>query len=197
MNRLFYHGFEPEYYLSEGVRRMIDIINSGGVKLRNESRGIDSNILSHICLYRKNMNFDYSSPEFLIKSARAGWIDNCMVFVISDDIKATYIPPNVEVEGFGLKTNLVDEWRCLENIPLDKIIGIALPLNSIQITLDGKNPLADENEVHELKEAIKELKKICAQYGLKTFNSEIKDFTDILDKQYSISHLSEQEQEID
>ena len=197
MNRLFYYGFEPVDYLSEEVRHMIDIINSGGIKLRSESRGIDGNMLNHICLYRKNMDFDYSSPDFLTKSARAGWIDNCMVFVISDDIQATYIPPNTELEGFGLKTNLVDEWRCLENIPLDKIIGIALPLNSIQITLEGKDPLADENEIRKLKEAITELKKICDQYGLKTFNSEIKDFTDILDEQYSISHLSEQEQVID
>lgn len=197
MNRLFYHGFEPVDYLSEEVRHVIDIINSGGIKLRNESRGIDDNMLNHICLYRKNMDFDYSSPEFFTKSARAGWIDNCMVFVISDDIQATYIPPNTELEGFGLKTNLVDEWRCLQNIPLDKIIGIALPLNSIQSTLEGKDFLADENEISKLKEAIAELKKICDQYGLKTFNSEIKDFTDILDEQYSISHLSEQEQVID
>lgn len=142
----------------------------------------------------KNIDFDYSSPDCINQTARSGWINNCMVFVISDDIQATYIPPDTELEGFGLKTNLVDEWRCLENIPLDKIIGVALPLNSIQNILKGENLLADENEIRELKQAITELKKICDKYGVKTFNSEIKDFTDILDEQYSITHLSEQEQ---
>lgn len=197
MNRLFYHGFEFVGYLSEGVKQVIDIINSGGIKKRNESRENDDNLLSHICLYRKNMNFDYDSPDYSFQSARAGWIDNCMVFVISDDIQATYIPPNTELEGFGLKTDLVDEWRCLENIPLNKIIGIALPLNSIQDTLKGKNPFADENEIDRLKETMIELKEICAKHGLKTFNSEIKNFTDKIDEQYSISHLIEQDQVID
>lgn len=197
MNRLFYHGFEPAGYLSDGVRHVIDIINSGGIKKRNKSRENDDNLLNHICLYRKNMNFDYDSPDYFLQSARAGWIDNCMVFVISDDIQATYIPPNTELEGFGLKTNLVDEWRCLDNIPLNKIIGIALPLDSIQDTLKGRSPFADENEIHRLKETLKELKEICAKHGLKTFNSEIKNFTDKIDKQYSISNSIEQNQVID
>ena len=43
---------------------------------------------------------------------------------------------------------------------LDKIKGIALPLNLIQITLEGIDLLADENEISRLKEAIAELKKI-------------------------------------
>ena len=35
-----------------------------------------------------------------------------------------------------------------------------------------------------------ELKRICDKYGLKTFNSEIKDFTDELDAQALTSELS-------
>lgn len=195
MKRFFYHGIEPYGDISEAVRSVIDIIKDGGIKLRSECSGSDDENLKHICLYRKNMEFDYSSPDFVPRSARPGWIDRCMVFVISGDIQATYIPPYTKVEGFGKETDLVDEWRCLENIPLDKIIGIALPLDLIKKTLNGEDPCAEEGDILRLREALEELKTLTDKYGLKTFNSETKDFTDKLDEQYS--QLSEQEEVIE
>ena len=195
MKRFFYHGIEPYGDISEAVRSVIDIIKDGGIKLRSECSGCDDENLKHICLYRKNMDYDYNSPTPIPRSARDGWIDRCMVFVISGDIQATYIPPYTKIEGFGNETNLVDEWRCLENIPLDKIIGIALPLDLIKKTLNGEDPYAEDGDILRLREALEELKTLTDKYGLKTFNSETKDFTDKLDEQYS--QLSEQEEVIE
>ena len=104
-----------------------------------------------------------------------------MVFVISDDIKAEYLPPNVRVEGLGLPTDLVDEWRCLENIPLSKIIGIAVPLDSLKKALEGKDSMYSIEEIKELREILIELKGICNKIGLKVYNSEEENFTDKLD----------------
>lgn len=183
MSHLFYHGFEPWDYV-ESIQHMIEIINSGGLKKRNTVINLDDDNLSHICLYRKNESFDYNAPNSLQKSARGGWIDSCMVFVVSSDISASYLPPNIKKEGYGLKTNLVDEWRCFEDIPLDKIIGVAIPLNSIKDALDGKDEFYNEEEITRLKEKLIELKEICDKLNLRTFNSEIKNFTDKIDEQY-------------
>ena len=105
---LYYHGFEPFRNLSESVKHLIDIINHGELKLRDEKNPI----LQHICLYRKNDNYDYSSPKAKKESARYSWIDHCIVFVISGGIKATYLPPHTTIDGLGLPPDQVDEWRC-------------------------------------------------------------------------------------
>lgn len=57
MSHLFYHGFEPYGDLSESVKQMMNIINCGGIKLRNESRGNDDKQIASICLYRKKYRF--------------------------------------------------------------------------------------------------------------------------------------------
>lgn len=184
MKRYFYHGIEPDISLYETIEILITIIESGGIKRRNIINGIEDNELNHICLYKKNENYDYAAPDVLLDSARGGWIDNCMVFVISDEINARHIEPNVDTGGYGLKTNLVDEWRCFADIPLDKIIGIALPLDSISKALEGKNEFLYDEEIDILKNDLLKLKELCNKYGFKLFNSEEKDFVDKLDSQH-------------
>jgi len=106
-----------------------------------------------------------------------------MVFIISNDINAKYLPPNVEVEGFGLPTNLVDEWRCFENIPLSKVVGIAIPLENLKAVLEGKDEFSDEEEIIKLKSCLMQLIDVCNKKGFKIYNSNEKDFTDKIDLQ--------------
>lgn len=197
MRHYFYHGFDPGYIDKESVEHMLRIINSGGIKTRKELGGHQDEGFNHVCLYRKNDNYDYTSDDMFLKSARAGWINNCMVFVISDDIDAKYLPPDTEVEGMGLPTNLVDEWRYFDDIPLNKIVGLALPLDSFKTALDGKDPILTSEEIEELREALKELKQVCDKLGLKVFNSEKKDFTDLLDSKLQLGESEKDEQEED
>ena len=198
MKRYFYHGFEPYYTDSEAVDHMLEIINSGGIKKRNEAinDSSDNNNLNHICLYRKNESHDYSSPDGLVHSARGGWIDNCMVFVISDEINAEYIPPNTELENKGLPTDLVDEWRCFDNIPLDKIVGLAIPLDSFKNALDGNDRLLGSEEIADLRESLKRLKETCKRLGLKVYNSEKRNFTDFLDSQLENGEKEQEDKKI-
>ena len=186
MEHYFYHGFEMCDTVN-GVKHMINILKSGEIKKRNEvnSRGSEDKELDHICLYRKNEEFNYNTGNELdfSQSARSGWIDNCMVLVISNDINAKYLPPNVEVEGFGRPTDLVDEWRCFENIPVSKIVGIAIPINHLKEALSGRGLHVHKDEIAELKSCLMELIALCTQLGLEIHNSEEKDFTDKLDSQ--------------
>lgn len=197
MRHYFYHGFDPGYIDKETVEHMLDIINSGGIKTRKNIIGHQDESFNHVCLYRKNDNYDYTSEKMFLESARAGWIDNCMVFVISDDIDAKYLPPNTEIEGMGLPTNLVDEWRYFDDIPLDKIIGLALPLDSFKSTLEGEDTILKPEEIEELRKSLKELKRVCDKLGLKVFNSEKKNFTDLLDSKLQLGESEKDEQEDD
>jgi len=185
MKHYSYHGFEPTCDFSFSIKHKLKIIKSGGIKRRARLSNTIDPKLDHVCLYRKNENFKYeNTPESMLQSAKSGWIDNCMVFIISDTINAKYIPPNTEVEGYGLKTNLVDEWRSREDIPLDKIIGIALPLDSIRNVLNGKDKFYNRpEEIAKLKNDLLKLKKVCDKLGFKTYNSEIPNFTDRIDSQ--------------
>ena len=134
MERYYYHGI-AEYPFC--VWMMIEIINSGGLKLRNKVRKFNDERYNHICLYKKNEEHDYTGLENLVKSARGGWIDHCFFFIVSPDISAQKVK-YVDRMGTGFDengnphTDLVDEWRCGEDIPLDKIVGIGIPFSSIK-----------------------------------------------------------------
>lgn len=197
MRHYFYHGFEPFGLDKESVEYMLEIINSGGIKNRKDVRNYTDESLKHICLYRKNENYDYTDENWIFNSARGGWIDNCMVFVISDDIDAKYLPPHTNIEGMGPSTNLVDEWRYFDDIPMDKIVGIAIPLNSFKEILDGKITYFKPEEVEEIRSALKELKQVCKKLGLKVFNSEKKNFTDLLDSKLQLGENMKDAQDVD
>jgi len=71
MKHYFYHGFEPYGDFSDAVNQMLEIINSGEIKKRNEVNVGNSNS-NHVCLYRKNERFNYNSENAILHTARAG-----------------------------------------------------------------------------------------------------------------------------
>ena len=69
-------------------------------------------------------------------------------------------------------TNIIDEWRTDEDIPLEKIVGLALPLDTIRQEMQ-------DNKVWG--EKLNQLLEIAKQYGWFVVNSEDVAFTDKLD----------------
>lgn len=162
---------------------MIDIIKSGGLRSRNEVEKKYGDLkYNHVCLYKKNEEYDYSNPKAEFESARYCWIDNCMVFIVSPHIEAEKVKTveqNIGFEEDGTPfTYLVDEWRSNGNIPNSKIVGIALPLKGISQYLSNDIGLERKTRFKELFDI---LISLCKEYGFIIRNSEEKDFTDKMD----------------
>ena len=180
MDRYYYHGIEPYAGIfDEQIELMIKIL-SEGILTRNvvKEMGKDDEF-NHVCLYKKNDCHDYENVKEFPDSAANGWINNCFVFVISPDVEA--IKADNSKNGV---TNLVDEWRTFESIPPSKIVGIAIPYDSISNYLEDKT-LDNLPEVVAEKENIIKLlpilEEIVTSNGQFIVNSNIPDFTDQLD----------------
>lgn len=157
-NKYFYHGFDFNVGI-ESIEFLYSFLKSGKIKSR----------VGRVCLYRKNDSVDYSIEDNYIRSARSGWIDNCVVFVISPDISA------YKLEG---DDNLVDEWRCPSDIDFSKVVGICLPPNFFECSPKYETTLEIERGI-ELHEKIDE---IISEYGWFVGDSSIPNFTDNLDE---------------
>ena len=168
MNKFFYHGFEfyPETII-KSLKKMINILDEGLVT-RNTIRNLSDNKYNHVCLYRKNDEYDYEQKDALLKSARGGWIDNSFVIIINPSINAKKIDED---------TNLIDEWRSNGNISSKDIVGIALPYNTLN---DYLNSNINENK-EEINQFLKLLHEKATKMNLMIENSDKKNFTDLLD----------------
>ena len=185
MQRYYYHGFD-NYDYEGGIEHIIEIIKSGGLKNRNDVKDLGDNNYNHVCLYRKNEEYDYASDEHLLRSARGGWIDGCMVFIISPEIEAYKVRYSESGIGFdeeGPYSNLVDEYRSVGDIPNSKIVGIALPLNGIGKYLDDN--IGEERKTR-LRTLFSQLMALMQEYKFQLKNSEEENFTDKLDEELNI-----------
>ncbi len=175
MDRYYYHGIS-DYIDERTLDIMLKIMNEG-ILTRNNVRDTGKEY-NHVCLYKNEDGFDYSDPDFFFDSARKGWIDNCFFFIVSPEVEA-------QKAGFD-QTNLVDEWRCYDNIYIDKIVGIALPFDVIDEYRkkfpDVINPSFDEK--------LKKIIDIATRRGWKIENSNEDGLCDRLD-----SELSRQKEE--
>lgn len=184
MERYYYHGIE--LMLDDeatSLEIMINIIKSGAIKTWTDLNKRNNEGMNHICLYRKNEEFDYEHREpFPIgpMSALDGWINNGIVFVILPEINAYKPIVNKNYSRSQNGTNIIDEWRTNENIPLEKIVGIALPLKSIEEMISDKQEYS-QNWYTKLNQIL----SIAKEYGWFVANSEDKNFTDNLDEQLS------------
>ena len=132
MKGYFYHGIE--FYpgaVGKVIQLLIKILDEGLI-FRSQASGFEDEKMNHICLYKKNEDYDYNSDLALIHSARGGWIDGQFVFIIDQNVDA-------RKAILGSETNLVDEWRCFQNISPTKFVGIALPVDSIEDYLNEKS----------------------------------------------------------
>lgn len=180
MERYYYHGIEN--FIDEdaaSLETMLTIIKSGGIKTFNNLNGTTSEGMDHICLFKKNDSFDYEHREpYPIgpMSSLDAWIGNGIVFVISPEIEAyqaTYTPDYRRHEG---TTNIVDEWRTNSDIPLEKIVGLALPLDTIKEEMEHNKAWGEK---------LNQLLEIAKQYGWFIVSSEDVAFTDKLDSALS------------
>lgn len=194
MERYYYHGMEFFYgCVSETIELIIKIIQNEGLKTRNEINAQNDERYNHVCLYKKNDDYDYSTQETIIKSARGGWIDKNFVFIISPDILAEKVQIG-QTTGFDENgkavSDLIDEWRSIGNIPTSQIVGLALPYDGINEYLnDDFNDYDDEiiEDKEKVKKLLPMLELIASNIGIFIVNSDEPNFTDILD-----SSLSEQ-----
>lgn len=187
MERYFYHGI-GDYVDTTMIDKMLEIIDSGGLKSRSVIRGF-SDEYNHVCLYKKNEDYDYSDINALIHSARGGWIDHCFGFIISPDVSAKKVKTS-NWGGFeelgALGTDLVDEWRSDGDISLDKIVGIMLPFDSIS---DCKREFSDFL-TDDFDTKLFDLVNSANNLGLMVINSDEVDFCDKLDEQLNTSKKS-------
>lgn len=188
MERYYYHGIGDDLAC---LWKMIKIINSGELKTRSEIMGDNDEKYNHVCLYKKNEEYNYDGKEeILLQSARSGWIDNCWFFIISPDIFAEKVK-KTDMTGFdefgNPTTNLVDEWRSEGNIPLDKIVGIGIPFDTIMKTAKEESFVYDmDYEMRSFKEyyqSLKTLIDLAHSFNWVVVNSEEKDVCDKLDEQ--------------
>lgn len=186
MNKYYYHGFESFYgYYGESIEKMLKLLCEG-IITRNEVRKYNDERYNHVCLYRKNDDYDYSDKSVLLKSARSGWIDRCFVFVISPDIEAKKVDIR-DTTGFDNEGNsfsdLIDEWRSVGDIIPSKIVGVAIPYNSIKKYLsDGfYSNLELEKDKEKVKKLLPMLEEYVLSQNLFIANSNIPNFTDELD----------------
>lgn len=182
MERYFYHGIGEDISC---LFKMLEIINSGGLKVRSKDEKYN-----HVCLYKKNEEYDYNKEEKLLSSARGGWIDNCWFFIISPDVTAKKVKVSNKTgfDELGNPTsNLVDEWRSEGDIPLDKIVGIGIPFDYIAQE-EKEFDFVEDMDFHEhsFKEYY-QLLKLLLEYANNSnwivVNSEEKDICDKLDEQ--------------
>lgn len=177
MERYYYHGIEP--YPDDNaisLQQLINIIKSGAIKTYDKVRGKKIEGMNHICLYKKDETVDYLKRkpfplgEF---SALDAWINNCLVFIISPDINAYKPIYKKDYNRSKEETNVFDEWRTNEDIPIEKIVGLALPF-------DWLKEMAEENKIYY--EKLNELLTIAKEYNWMIVNSEEENFTDKLDE---------------
>lgn len=175
MNGFFYHGIEFYYgCVGESIELMVKILDEG-LLVRNIVRNYQDEKYNHVCLYKKNDEFDYNDISCIHKSARAGWINNCFVFIINPEIEA-------RKAIVGVETDLVDEWRSLGNILPSDFVGIALPHKSIIDYINSES--YDEEEEQDKLIAKKNyyiLLEKALEKGIYILDSEKENFTDEFD----------------
>ncbi len=176
MDRYYYHGIEAYSGATIETFELINKILEEGLIARNKVLDLGSEF-SHVCLYRKNEEFNYDDPERINESARSGWIDNCFVFIVSPEIEA-HKANNDSSNGDDL-TNLVDEWRSVGDIKPDKIVGLGLPYGFIEEELESD--IYSEEERREMRKKFEHIVSCCKELGLFIVNSEDKNFTDKVD----------------
>lgn len=188
MERYFYHGMEPYYgCFGYSIGIMINILRNEGIRTRNNVMNHYNTKFEHVCLYKKNEEYDYIEEKAMLKSARNGWIDGCFVFIISPDILAKKVKQSSTTEfdeNNNPTTDLVDEWRSIGPIPNTKIEGIALPFVAINEYLNSKDN--DEEILEDKKQLIEllpKLKSLAESMGIFIVDSGEKNFTDKLDEQ--------------
>ena len=131
----FFHGTGEG---DEALNTMIEIIESGGIKSKNK-RHEDYYTLFNGDDYVSVAKWCYEEmPGYFagLESSFYGWIFNMPCFIIDGDIEAIHATRVERPYSFDHNkdrvSQFIDEWHVKDEIPLDKIVGIALPFSWIR-----------------------------------------------------------------
>ena len=129
----YYHG--TGLLIEDGLGTMIKIIEFGGIKskrLRNASYMPMYNGEDYISVSRWILS-DNPSVEEMMRSSFFGWIFCLPCFILSGDIEATHakmVTLNYTYDASKERvSSYFDEWHVKDEIPLDKVVGIAIPFS--------------------------------------------------------------------
>ncbi len=180
MSKYYYHGIESYYENYGQTLERINHILDEGLLTRDKVRGLKSEDMEHVCLYRKSDEWDYSETTTIFKSARSGWIDNCFVLIINPDIEVIQATP--------AQTDLVDEWRCYGDVAPEHFAGLGLPFDEIFRALgDDEYDLEDKAKINKYFDLV--CRKAMAM-GMFIVSSEVENFTDKTDERLIGKNLS-------
>ena len=176
MERYYYHGVS-EFIDTDALDSMLNIIDSGALKTRS-SVGYVGDTYEHVCLYRKDEGYDYSGTAVL-STALGGWIEHCFCFIVSPYIRAqkTNYFHSTEEEESGAFTDLTDEWRSDGDIPLDRVVGVGIPFDSIE-----ELRLSSDVVDREFDDKLSEVMLFAESMDWIVANSDEANFTDKLDE---------------
>ncbi|MBQ1812935.1 MAG: hypothetical protein II119_03185 [Bacilli bacterium] len=119
----FYHGTGE--YILDALNTMKSIITSGAIKCRRNLGKTDEptswNGIDYVSVCAYDGDLD------IIDSSFGGWIQYCPCFILSNDIDAIKCEYTRDFTDVGGYSQYKDEWHVKGDIPIDKVIGIALP----------------------------------------------------------------------
>ena len=159
----FFHGTGE--FLESALDTMITIIKTGGIKSKNKRKSNDLTLFNgddYISVAKYEEGFDYEN-QGIFMSSFYGWIYGAPTFIISPEIEAIHAKLYRGGRYDSSKervSQFVDEWHVADEIPLDKVVGIALPFQFVD-----DNPF-----VLTMMRKILEYAKV---YGWKVYNSDI------------------------
>ncbi len=154
MSKIFYHGIKSYYDPNESISIMLQIISSGGIKCRR-LQGVTSKLGfngdDYISVCEGKSDYEYRKYP---NNAFFRYIYYGFCFILSDNIPV--IPVQyINSDDFDSYTEIIeymshypgvrfsdlfDEWQVKDEIPLDYIVGLGLPLQSLSkiYNLDDK-----------------------------------------------------------
>lgn len=184
MSNYYYHGTGDHPVCLVTLYKIL----LSGLKTRKRN-GDMTDQYDHVCLYRKNPNVDYSDQKQYLNSARAGWIDHCFGVVVSPEIEAVkvkYGNTTGFMENGEPVSNIVDEWRSIGSISIEKIVGIFVPIDNIREDDGFLYSLEDADLPEELKgmdfsQLLQVVISMAKNLGMEVYNSDRENFTDVLD----------------
>lgn len=182
MERYFYHGIGNEINV-DTLEAMLTIMDTGVIKSRG-SVGYTGDEYEHVCLYKKNDEHSYVGNGSL-GTAYDGWINHSFCFIISPDVVAekTGFYHDLEDENSAAFTDLVDEWRSDGEIPLDRVVGICMPLDEIKELRARAFSEVDE----DFDDKLSDILMFAESMEWLVINSDEANFTDSLDSRLNSS----------
>ena len=141
----FYHGTDEDFEL--GLSNMLKILETGFIRSRNKLRKFQNVELGNamfngedyisVCAWDESVNHE----PYSLETSFNGWVCGCPFFVISNDIAA------IHCELFDYKghydaavervSQFKDEWHVKDEISIENILGIALPIATIKSDIES------------------------------------------------------------